>query len=50
MGDLFFSYIKRKASTKESGKFLPGHGGALDRFDGMFFGIPIGFLSILFLN
>ncbi len=50
MGDLFFSYIKRKASTKESGKFLPGHGGALDRFDGMFFGIPIGFLSKLFLN
>ncbi len=50
IGDLFFSYIKRKALIKDSGKFLPGHGGALDRLDGIFFGIPLGFLTILFLH
>ncbi len=49
LGDLFFSYIKRKASIKDAGKFLPGHGGVLDRLDGIFFGVPLGFLSILFL-
>jgi len=50
IGDLFFSYIKRKAFIKDSGKFLPGHGGALDRLDGILFGIPLGFLSISFLH
>ena len=44
LGDLFFSFIKRKAFIKDSGKFLPGHGGALDRLDGIFFGIPLGLL------
>tara|TARA_B100000242_G_C42989202_1_gene459166 strand:- start:600 stop:1184 length:585 start_codon:yes stop_codon:yes gene_type:complete len=50
IGDLFFSYIKRKASIKDSGKFLPGHGGALDRLDGIFFGMPLGILTIFFLH
>ena len=50
LGDLFFSFIKRKAIIKDSGKFLPGHGGALDRLDGIFFGIPLGLLIIFFLH
>ena len=51
LGDLLFSYLKRKAKMKDTGNFLPGHGGVLDRFDGMFLGIPIGFaiFSIIFI-
>ncbi len=50
IGDLFFSYLKRKANLKDTGNFLPGHGGVLDRLDGIFLGMPLGFLSILLLN
>ncbi len=41
-GDIFFSYMKRKARVKDTGNLLPGHGGVLDRFDGILIGLPIG--------
>lgn len=48
IGDLFFSLLKRKAKVKDTGKLLPGHGGVLDRLDGMLLGIPTGFITISF--
>ena len=44
IGDLFFSFLKRKARIKDTGKILPGHGGVLDRLDGIFLGTTLGFL------
>tara|TARA_X000000950_G_scaffold123332_1_gene154552 strand:+ start:57 stop:704 length:648 start_codon:yes stop_codon:yes gene_type:complete len=49
LGDLFFSYLKRKAKIKDTGNILPGHGGVLDRLDGIFFGIPAGFVALTYL-
>ena len=49
-GDLFFSFIKRKAKFNDFGKYLPGHGGVLDRLDGIFFGVPSGLLALAILN
>lgn len=49
IGDLFFSYLKRKAKLKDTGSFLPGHGGILDRLDGIFLGVPVGFIIFLFI-
>ena len=49
IGDLFFSYLKRKAKVKDTGKFLPGHGGLLDRIDGILLGLPIGFVTTLII-
>lgn len=47
MGDLFISYLKRKSKLKDTGSIIPGHGGVLDRLDGILFGVPLGFLSII---
>ena len=47
LGDLFFSLLKRKAKIKDTGNLLPGHGGFLDRLDGIIIGVPLG---LLFLN
>ena len=49
IGDLFFSFLKRKRNVKDTGNFFPGHGGVLDRLDGIFFGIPFGFISLILL-
>ncbi len=49
IGDLFFSLIKRKAKLKDTGNFLPGHGGVLDRLDGILIGVPVGLIIFLIL-
>lgn len=47
IGDLSISYIKRLARIKNTGNILPGHGGILDRVDGILLVLPIGILIIL---
>ena len=47
LGDLFISFLKRKANVKDTGNILPGHGGILDRLDGIFVGVPFGFLIFI---
>ena len=46
IGDLFISLLKRKAKIKDTDSILPGHGGLLDRFDGLIFALPIGLTII----
>ncbi len=47
LGDLFLSFLKRKAKVKDTSDILPGHGGFLDRVDGIIFAIPIGILLFI---
>jgi phosphatidate cytidylyltransferase len=47
LGDIFVSYFKRLSNVKDTGKLIPGHGGLLDRADGMIFAYPIYYLMLL---
>ena len=48
VGDIFFSYIKRRNNLKDYSKLIPGHGGLLDRIDGLIFVIILAYFFKIF--
>ena len=47
IGDIIISYYKRAANIKDTGNLIPGHGGLLDRIDGMLFVFPVSYFFML---
>jgi phosphatidate cytidylyltransferase len=50
MGDIIISYFKRLFKVKDTGNIIPGHGGILDRIDGMIFAYPFSYIIFLIWN